>query len=72
MSFRGASVLVTGGSRGIGRYATGVVPSTSATVDAVVRCTEYTNPSWFRKMSSAASATSRESLHRTANERSRW
>src|SRR5579862_1069178 len=50
---------------------TGVVPSTSPTVEAVVRWIELTKQSWFRKINSAASATSLASESRIRNERSR-
>ncbi len=43
----------------------------SATVDAFVRSIEYTNASWFTKISTAASAISRESRHETRKVRSR-
>src|SRR5215208_69301 len=48
----------------------GVMPSTSATVDAFVSFTEYTNPSWFRKIAPAAIEISRESRRETRKLRS--
>jgi hypothetical protein len=49
----------------------GVVPRRSATVDAFVSFTEYTNAIWLRKIIAAAIAISLESRIDTAKLRSR-
>ncbi len=49
----------------------GVVPSTSPTVEALVRCAEVTNDTWLRKIIAAAISTNRKSRRSIRNDRSR-
>ena len=50
---------------------TGVVPSSSATVDACAYFSPYTKQIWLRKISDDASPTSQKSRRSIQNERSR-